>query len=91
MDTQPVKLRDVFEEPLFSEQLDGLAISYERRDAVMEAVGFSLARRPEIFPRVPGTRLSVVRVNFYHGMPTVRILFTFTETRVSLIAVDFDC
>jgi hypothetical protein len=82
-------LRDVFEEPLFSEQLERLAIGYERLDTVMEGVVFELARDPERFPRIPGTCLSAVTLELFDGLPSVRFLFTFNNERVSLIAIDF--
>lgn len=89
MDTQPPRLRDIFEEPLFSEQLESLAIGYRKRDELMESVCFVLARNPEKLPQVPGTCLSALTVNLYDGMPSMRFLFTYTEDRVTLVAVDF--
>lgn len=86
---QDNKLRDVFEEPLFSENLERLAIGYERLDAVMESIVFELARDPERFPRVSGTCLSAVTVELFDGLPSVRFLFTFDDERVTLVAVDF--
>lgn len=82
-------LRDVFEEPLFSEHLESLAIGYEKLDAVMESVVFELARDPGRFPRVPGTSLSAITLELYDGLPSVRFLFTFDDNRVTLVAVDF--
>ena len=78
------------EEPRFSEQLDQLAISFRRRDEIMEALGFALARHPEIFPSVFGTSLSVAKAVLYPNTPPVRILFAYNEERVSLIGLDFD-
>ncbi|HYL73281.1 MAG TPA: hypothetical protein VEU96_03700 [Bryobacteraceae bacterium] len=86
---QDDRLRDVFEEPLFSEQLESLAIGYERLDAVMESVVFELARDPGRFPQVQGTCLSVVTIELYDSLPSVRFLFTFDDERVTLVAVDF--
>lgn len=83
------KLRDIFEEPLFSEHLEHLAIGYERLDAVMESVVFELARDPDRFPKVPGTCLSAITVQLYDGLPSVRFLFTFDDERVTLVGVDF--
>jgi hypothetical protein len=86
---QPDRLRDVFEEPLFSEHLESLAIGYERLDVVMEAVSFELARDPGRFPQIRGTCLSAITVELYDGLPSVRFLFTFDDDRVTLVAVDF--
>lgn len=88
-DTPQDNLRDVFEEPLFSEQLETLGIGYERLDSVMESVVFELARDPERFPRIPGTCLSALTLALFDGLPSVRFLFTFTEDRVTLVAIDF--
>jgi hypothetical protein len=82
-------LRDIFEEPLFSQQLDRLAVSFKRRDQIMESVGFVLARSPELFPVVPGTCLSALTITLYDNMPSVRFLFTYDDERVTLVAVDF--
>ena len=85
----PDNLRDIFEEPLFSEQMDALGVSYRHRDDIMSAISFVLARHPEIFPQVPNTCLSAVTVELYDGYPSVRFLFTFSEDRVTLVAIDF--
>jgi hypothetical protein len=82
-------LRDVFEEPLFSEHLECLAISYELLDNVMESVMFELARDPGRFPVVPGTCLSAITLELFDGLPSVRFLFTFNDDRVTLVAIDF--
>jgi hypothetical protein len=86
---QPDNIRDVFEEPLFSEHLEQLALSYERLDAVMESVIFELARDPGRFPRVPETCLSAITLELYDGLPLVRFLFTFDDNRVTLVGIDF--
>jgi hypothetical protein len=88
-DTPQDNLRDVFEEPLFSEHLEALAIGYERLDKVMEAVVFELARAPERFPHIPGTCLSALTVALFDGLPSVRFLFTYNEDRVTLVGIDF--
>ena len=88
-DTPDDKLRDVFEEPLFSQQLEQLAIGYERLDVIMESVCFGLARDPGRFPQIQGTSLSAVTIKFYDDLPSVRFLFTFDDDRVTLVAIDF--
>jgi hypothetical protein len=87
--TGTIKLRDIFEEPLFSEQLDRLAVSFRRRDEILEAVGFALARHPEIFPKIPGTSLSAITVILYNNTPPVFFLFVYNEDRVTLVGVEF--
>ncbi len=42
------------------------------------------------FPQVLGTKLSMVTVSLYEGLPPIRILFTYTAERVNLVAVDFE-
>jgi hypothetical protein len=89
MDTPLDKLRDIFEEPLFSEQLEALAIRYERLDVLMESVSFELARDPERFPVIPNTSLSAITVELYDNLPSVRFLFVYNERRVTLVGIDF--
>lgn len=83
------KLRTVREEPKFTEQLQALAADHKRLDDVLSALYFELAREPEIFPTVPGTSLSVAKTAVYPDAPALRIFFTYTDTEVHLMHVEF--
>lgn len=83
------KLRTVREEPKFSEQFQALAASHKRLDDVLYALYFALARKPENFPAVRGTTLSVAKTAVYPDAPALRIFFTYTDTEVHLMHVEF--
>jgi hypothetical protein len=85
----PGQLRTVREEPKFREQLDALATDHRRLDDVLAALYFALARRPEMFPAISGTSLSLAKTEFYPDAPALRIFFTYTDTEVHLLAVEF--
>ncbi len=83
------KLRTVREEPKFLEQCQALAVSHKRLDDVLSGLYFSLARQPEIFPKVPGTSLSLAKTAMYPDAPALRIFFTYSDTEVHLMAIEF--
>lgn len=83
------KLRTVREEPKFREQFEAPAASNERLDDVLAALYFSLARQPEVFPTIPGTSLSVAKTSVYPNAPALRIFFTYTDTEVHLLIIEF--
>ena len=81
--------RTIRQEPKFNEQLETLGISHHRLDEVLEGVAFALSRHPEVFPRVPGTQLSMVKTPVYPEAPSLRIFFTYTDDEVHLLMVEF--
>lgn len=83
------KHRTVREEPKFRDQLKALAVNHKRLDDVLSALYFELSRKPEIFPTLPGTSLSVVKTAVYSDAPALRIFFTYTEAEVHLIHIEF--
>lgn len=83
------KLRTLREEPKFREQFEALAASHERLDDVLAALYFSLARQPEVFPTIPGTSLSVAKTAVYPNAPALRIFFTYNDTEVHLLVIEF--
>ena len=87
-------LRTVIEEPNFSEQLSKLAVAHKRLDESMAGITFALARAPEEFGKVPGTQLFIAKTVVYEDAPALRIFFTYTDTEVHLLGVEFaedDC
>jgi hypothetical protein len=85
--TSPI--RKVIREPLFLQQLDGLALSHRRINEVLSALEYSLARHPEMFIVQGLLDCGMVKTSFYPNAPALRILFTFTTTEVHLFAVEF--
>ena len=82
-------IRTIRQEPKFDEQLDGLGITCKRLDAILEGVGFALARAPESFERVPGTLLSILKTAVHPGAPSLRVFFTYNEYEVHLLMIEF--
>lgn len=81
-------MRTVREEPKFREQIDSLAIDYQRLDEVIWGVQQALCLKPETFPTVAGV-ISVLKTEIYPGAPALRIFFTYTATEIHFLAVDF--
>jgi hypothetical protein len=82
-------LRTIRQEPKFDEEIQALGISCQRLDEILEAVSFGLARAPEAFPCVPGTRVSILKTAVYPGAPSLRVFFTYNEDEVHLLMVEF--
>jgi hypothetical protein len=82
-------LRTIREEPHFVEQCQGLAASHKRLDDILAALYFSLARQPETYEKIPGTLLSVAKTTVYPDAPPVRVFFTYTDTEVRLLIIEF--
>ena len=81
--------RGIIRHHKFKSQLDGLAITYRRRDVVLENLELALARRPEMFPAVPGTSLRAIVTAFYPNTPPLRIFYSFDDENVCLRSVEF--
>ena len=80
-------MRTVREEPKFQEQLEALAVDFQRLDEVMRGVHISLCLKPETFEKIGP--LSVLKTDMYPGAPALRIFFTYTATEVHLLFVEF--
>ena len=85
--TSPI--RTIIREHLFQQQLIALGIQHRRIDHVLAGIEYGLAKHPERFEKVPGSRDCVVRTNFYPNAPPIRILFTYNATEVHLEAIEF--
>lgn len=84
-----VLLRTIRQEPKFDEQLETLGIACKRLDDIMEAVCFALSRSPDIYPKIPGTCLRVLKTVIYPDSPSLRIFFTFSHEEVHLLTIEF--
>ena len=85
--TSPI--RAIIRDPLFQKQLDGLALSHGRLEEVMAGLEYVLARYPEAFHPISGTKDCVALTYPYPNAPPIRILFTYTSTEVHLHAIEF--
>jgi hypothetical protein len=85
--TSPI--RTIVREHLFQEQLEGLALDHPRIEEVLAGIEYGLAKHPELFEKVPGSRNSMVTTYVYPDAPAIRILFTYSATEVHLLAVEF--
>jgi hypothetical protein len=82
--------RDVRFEPLFDEQLKGLAVDPQWLDAAISGLDESISRHPEIFPKAPGTNISCARLIVYKDAPALRVFFTYDTTVVRVLSVEFE-
>jgi len=42
-----------------------------------------------VFPTIPGTSLSVAKTAVYPNAPALRIFFTYSDTEVHLLTIEF--
>jgi hypothetical protein len=82
-------LRTIIREPLFQKQLEGLALNHRRIEEVLTGIEYGLAKHPEMFEKIPGSRGCMVKTNFYPDAPAIRILFTYNAVEVHLEAIEF--
>lgn len=81
-------LRTIIREPLFQQQLEGLALDHRRIEEVLAGIEYGIGKHPEMF-KVPGSRDCVVKTYFYPDAPALRILFMYDAVEVHLEAVEF--
>ena len=81
--------RKIIREPLFEQQLKGLALSHQRIEEVLAGIEDSIGKFPEFFHPIPGEPYCVALTYPYPNAPAVRILFTYTPTEVRLKAIEF--
>jgi len=87
--SRPFFLRTIREEPKYKEQLEALALSYERLDEILTGVYFTLARHPKIGIQIPSTTLFLIKTDIYPDAPALRIFYTFNDAEVHLLAIEF--
>jgi hypothetical protein len=63
-------------------------MTWERLDEVLSGISCALAMRPEFWPKVEGTPLSVLTTLHYPKVPPLRLFFTYDEHRVRLLWVE---
>jgi hypothetical protein len=81
-------MRTIREETEFRKKLDGLGISAERMDLLLESICLTVASHPEIFAEVPSTKLRRFRVPPFPNLPQLNVWFIYDDTYVYLLEVD---
>jgi len=85
--TSPI--RTIIREHLFQQQLEGLALEHRRIEEVLAGIEYGIAKHPEMFEKIPGTRDCMVTTYCYPDAPAIRILFTYNAVEVHLEAIEF--
>ena len=80
--------REIVDEHGFLKKLEKLGVSAKRLDELLESLQLHLARRPELFPNVPGTTLHRVVVNPFPGLRHLNLWFTYDDKTVTFVEVD---
>ena len=79
--------REIVEWPSFTHEANQLDPGRRSLDQELEGLLFVIARIPEEFQQVEGTRLHVAH---YTGNQPLRIWFTYNDTRIILLGIEPD-
>jgi len=82
------KARTLREEKQFAEEKAKLKHSAKRLDEVLSGLSWTLARRPDSFPNVPGLKLYLAKTDPFPGTPALFVWFTFDEDMVYLLSIE---
>ena len=89
MTPQPPKRRDIFEQERVTERLLESGIAIHKVDDVLQALGDTIAIKPEIFAREPETGWSrIIIKGFPPDIPFLRVWFTYNEKYIYLEYVE---
>lgn len=78
-------MRSIRESPRYQDQVDGLGVSVQRLDEVLQdGVLWAAANDAEAFAKVPGTDLRCILTDPFPGIPALRIFFRLDELYVDL-------
>ena len=77
-------MRVVIHSNKLARQFAEYRISYRRFDEAFMDTERALSSHPEIFPKVPETTLSRVKLVPFNGVPPLSIFFTFDDSTVTL-------
>ena len=77
------KIRTIIEQERVSEQLLEFGVSAQKIDDVMDGLGETIARRPEVFAHEPETGWSrIIIKGFPPDIPFLRVWFTYDDDNV---------
>ena len=80
--------RTIIESNLYADSKAALPLTCKRLDEILDGVLWHLSRKPEIFPRVPGTVLHRVRTEAFPDVPVLLVWYTFDHDTVTLQLVE---
>ena len=80
--------RTIIESNLYADSKDSLPISCQRLDEILDGVLWHLARKPELFPRIPGTVVHRVRTESFPETPVFLVWYTFDQDTVTLQLIE---
>lgn len=84
-------LRDVVEEPYFTEEFDLLRKSYAEMDTVHAAITFALASNPragDVMTSFPHPTIRVLQTTPTDSLPVFLVLYGYTDKLVILLGID---
>jgi hypothetical protein len=84
----PADLREVVEQPRFRDEKKKLKPSAKRLDEVLDGVIWTLARSPESYANIPGTKLYLAKTESADGVTGLFIWFTFNDNQVFLESIE---
>ncbi len=80
--------REIIEDQLFTHQIARLRVNWKRLDEAMMTMYPALQNSPELFPRVPGTKLHRMKLVGFQGVPPLSIFFTISPTQIVIKAAE---
>lgn len=82
------KARTIREEKQFADQKAKLKHSAKRLDEVLSGLIWTLCRKPDSFPNVPGSNLYLAKTDGTSDTPGLFVWFTFDEDTVFLLSIE---
>ncbi len=74
--------RQIIEDKLYADQINKYRINWKRLDEALMTLYPALQGSPELFPRVPGTKLHRLKLVGFPSVPPLSIFFTFTAEQI---------
>ena len=76
--------REIIEDQLYTDQINKYRINWRRLDDALISLNPALLGSPELFPRVPGTKLHRLKLVGFPGVPPLSIFLTISPTQIVL-------
>ena len=80
--------RTVIYDPTCERDLDRLRFQYPRVGASVAGIEWALSNSPEQFPKLYGSSLRMAKGHAVHGVPRLRIWFTFDDSTATVLCVE---